>query len=60
MNSEHRHVTGYVGLFSLNNESVIDGLKFDRKRLKKIKERNHTTKFWITGDYELELVNFHL
>lgn len=60
MNSEHRHVSGYVGLFSLDNESVIDGLKFDRKRWKKIKERNHTTKFWITGNYELELVNFHL
>jgi hypothetical protein len=58
MNSEHRHVSGYVGLFSLDQDKIEQGLSFDRRRWKKIKERKSNTKFWIAGNYEFELVNY--
>jgi hypothetical protein len=58
MNAEHRHVSGYVGLFSLDQDKVEQGLTFDRKRWKKIKERKGNAKFWIAGNYEFELVNY--
>lgn len=58
MNANHRHVSGYVGVFSLDQASVLAGLQFDRKRWKKLKERKTDRAFWIAGNYEMELVNY--
>ena len=58
MNTNHRHVSGYVGVFSLDQASVLAGLAFDRNRWKKLKERKTNRAFWIAGNYEMELVNY--
>ena len=58
MNSKHLHASGYVGVFSLDQASVLAGLEFDRKRWKKLKERKTDRAFWIAGNYEMELVNY--
>jgi hypothetical protein len=58
MNSKLRHVSGYVGVFSLDQAFVLAGLEFDRKRWKKLKERKTNRAFWIAGNYEMELVNY--
>jgi hypothetical protein len=60
MNNKLVHVSGYVGLFSINAGLVKSGIKCDRHRWKKIKERKTNRPFWIAGNYELELVNFKL
>ncbi|WP_066710996.1 hypothetical protein [Celeribacter ethanolicus] len=57
MNGELLHVSGYVGMFSLDSQAVSDGIDLDRKRWKKIKGRRRSVEFWVTGTYELEVVN---
>jgi len=58
MNSSIHHVSGYVGLVSLDADNVRKGLEFDKRRWKRIRERKHSSSFWIAGNYELELVNY--
>lgn len=58
MNDHLHHISGYAGLFRIDPETVRHGIKHDRNRWIRIKQRKTNRSYWLVGNYELELVNF--